>query len=145
MRACLYWSRPAKQLQNQLSADTLDLQLQQEILMVFLGVLQQMEHIEIETHQVLELGIALLINPTPFSKTLMWITAQTSPLTKYGATVRCSKLHGPSTVLLGDAAHGVTPQMGQGCNSALESAAIFCQVNVHNLPPSVSVHSVTAW
>ncbi len=45
-----------------------------------------------------------------------------------GASIRCSKLHGPSTVILGDAAHGVTPALGQGCNAALESAVILSEV-----------------
>lgn len=46
-----------------------------------------------------------------------------------GASILCSKLHGPNTVILGDAAHGVTPALGQGCNSALESAVILSEVS----------------
>ena len=42
--------------------------------------------------------------------------------------VRCSQLHGPGTVLLGDAAHAVTPIGGQGCNSALEDCKVLGQV-----------------
>ena len=45
-----------------------------------------------------------------------------------GAMVECSKLHGPCAVLIGDAAHGVTPSLGQGTNAALESALIFSKV-----------------
>jgi len=48
--------------------------------------------------------------------------------TPNGASVKCSKLHGPSTVILGDAAHGVTPALGQGCNAALESAEVLAKV-----------------
>lgn len=47
-----------------------------------------------------------------------------------GASVRCSKLHGPRTVILGDAAHGVTPALGQGCNAALESATVLARVTL---------------
>ena len=45
-----------------------------------------------------------------------------------GASIWCSKLHGPNTVILGDAAHGVTPALGQGCNAALESAVTLSEV-----------------
>ena len=34
--------------------------------------------------------------------------------------VWCSKLSGPAVLLLGDAAHAVTPVGGQGANAALE-------------------------
>lgn len=34
--------------------------------------------------------------------------------------VWCSKLTGPAVLLLGDAAHAVTPVGGQGANAALE-------------------------
>ncbi|KAK9820281.1 hypothetical protein WJX72_008573 [[Myrmecia] bisecta] len=50
------------------------------------------------------------------------------PLTVGSASVRCSQLHGPATVLIGDAGHGVTPAMGQGAVSALESTVVFAQV-----------------
>lgn len=38
-------------------------------------------------------------------------------------TIKTSQLHGPRTVLLGDAAHCVTPILGQGANAALEDAS----------------------
>ncbi|KAK9820096.1 hypothetical protein WJX72_006105 [[Myrmecia] bisecta] len=50
------------------------------------------------------------------------------PLTLCSASVRCSQLHGPSAVLIGDAGHGVTPTMGQGAVAALESTAVFAKV-----------------
>ncbi|MBD2488349.1 NAD(P)/FAD-dependent oxidoreductase [Aulosira sp. FACHB-615] len=44
-------------------------------------------------------------------------------------TVRCNRYHyGDSVLLIGDAAHGVSPSLGQGCNAALEDVAIFNQI-----------------
>ena len=42
--------------------------------------------------------------------------------------VRCSQLHGPATVLLGDAGHAVTPDSGQGFNAGLEDVSIMTQL-----------------
>ena len=47
----------------------------------------------------------------------------------WGTTVQCSRLTGPAVVLIGDAGHGVTPSLGQGCNAALESVGIFDKVS----------------
>ncbi|MBD2075647.1 FAD-dependent monooxygenase [Phormidium sp. FACHB-592] len=41
-------------------------------------------------------------------------------------TVRCDRFHeGDSILLMGDAAHAVSPAMGQGCNASLEDVLIF--------------------
>lgn len=43
--------------------------------------------------------------------------------------VQCSALHVPQgLILIGDAAHAVTPVGGQGCNSALEDCEVLDQV-----------------
>lgn len=44
-------------------------------------------------------------------------------------TIRCSHYHyADSVLLMGDAAHAVSPALGQGCNSALEDVAILNQL-----------------
>ncbi|MCU0551838.1 MAG: FAD-dependent monooxygenase [Leptolyngbya sp. Prado105] len=41
-------------------------------------------------------------------------------------TVRCDRFHeGDSILLIGDAAHAVSPSIGQGCNASLEDVSIF--------------------
>lgn len=41
-------------------------------------------------------------------------------------TTRCNRYHeGDRVLILGDAAHSVSPSLGQGCNAALEGVAIF--------------------
>jgi len=44
-------------------------------------------------------------------------------------TVRCDRFHeGDSVLLIGDAAHAVSPSIGQGCNSSLEDVVILGQL-----------------
>ena len=41
-------------------------------------------------------------------------------------TIRCNRYHhGESVLIIGDAAHSVSPSIGQGCNAALEDVAIL--------------------
>jgi kynurenine 3-monooxygenase len=44
-------------------------------------------------------------------------------------TINCDRFHySDSVLILGDAAHAVSPSLGQGCNSALEDVAILNQI-----------------
>jgi len=48
-------------------------------------------------------------------------------------TVQCDTLHiGDSVLLIGDAAHAVSPSLGQGCNSALQDAVLFNECLDHH-------------
>lgn len=40
-------------------------------------------------------------------------------------SIKCSQLHGPRTVLIGDAAHSAAPVLGQGANAALEDVSVL--------------------
>eukprot|EP00798_Chlamydomonas_sp_ICE-L_P016017 gene16017-22155_t len=62
-----------------------------------------------------------------------WIKKIPSQLVKTKATpagkrVKCSQLYGPSTILIGDAAHAVSPVFGQGANSSLEDSPVLSKV-----------------
>lgn len=51
----------------------------------------------------------------------------------WGSTVKCSHLVGPSVVLIGDAAHGVTPNLGQGCAAGPSHAPLLRNGTVPNI------------
>ena len=55
---------------------------------------------------------------------------QDSPKQDLGASGRVSSMVGPKLVLLGDAAHPVLPNMGQGCNAGLQLSQLFGQVRL---------------
>ena len=64
----------------------------------------------------------LPLPPSTLATLVRQLTA--APWSWAGAWVRCSQLHGPWGVVVGDAAHAVSPSMGQGCNSALEDITV---------------------
>jgi len=45
-----------------------------------------------------------------------------------GKRIKCHQLHSKNAIILGDAAHAVTPVFGQGANSALESCRVLDNV-----------------
>ena len=53
-----------------------------------------------------------------------------------------STLVGPRTVLLGDAAHAVLPNMGQGANSGLQDGLLLGQVGSASALPAMLVQHV---
>ena len=55
---------------------------------------------------------------------------QDSPKQDMGASGSVSSLIGPRFLMIGDAAHSVKPDLGQGCNSGLQDGHIFSQVGV---------------
>lgn len=57
-----------------------------------------------------------------------------NPLCSGILRVRCTQLHGPSLLLLGDAGHAVSPSTGNGMNSALEDAWLMGQVRRAGVP-----------
>ena len=59
----------------------------------------------------------------------MWSsTLQGGHKSPLGTSGYVSSLVGPHMALLGDAAHSLNPIMGQGVNSAMQDAAVLCQV-----------------
>ena len=54
--------------------------------------------------------------------------SQAGKIRRGGASIKCSALRRHRTVLIGDAAHAVTPASGLGVNSALEDVAMLHQV-----------------
>jgi 2-polyprenyl-6-methoxyphenol hydroxylase-like FAD-dependent oxidoreductase len=57
----------------------------------------------------------------------------TSPI-EFPQTIKTSQLHGPNTVLIGDAAHCVTPILGQGANAALKDVSVLSDTITTPLP-----------
>jgi len=57
--------------------------------------------------------------------------------------VSMPRWHGQRAVFLGDAAHAMSPQLGQGCNLALVDAAVLADVVSTASSPRVAVHEYT--
>ncbi|DBA80226.1 hypothetical protein WJX79_006530 [Trebouxia sp. C0005] len=59
-----------------------------------------------------------------------------------------SQLHGPKVVLMGDAAHTMTPILGQGLNCGLEDVAIFAQTleqHQGNVDTALPAYNTVRW
>lgn len=47
------------------------------------------------------------------------------PVSGRALNTRCSRLHGPATLLIGDAAHSMWASLGQGANAVLEDCGVL--------------------
>lgn len=93
-------------------------------LSVYKGAEEMLTHLE--DYQALLSDLNIPVTST-FRQQLA-STLATKPWTWGGAWVSCSRLDGPRVVLVGDAAHAVSPSLGQGCNAALEDVQLLDQV-----------------
>jgi 2-polyprenyl-6-methoxyphenol hydroxylase-like FAD-dependent oxidoreductase len=59
-------------------------------------------------------------------------------------SIKCSQLHGPRTVLIGDAAHCAAPVLGQGANAALEDVSVLVNTlrRMHDLRRSAAASGI---
>eukprot|EP01026_Neomeris_dumetosa_P022842 TRINITY_DN196_c0_g1_i1.p1 TRINITY_DN196_c0_g1~~TRINITY_DN196_c0_g1_i1.p1 ORF type:complete len:522 (-),score=52.86 TRINITY_DN196_c0_g1_i1:64-1629(-) len=66
-----------------------------------------------------------------------WIKSAASqlavnPIRTQGKLVRCNQFHGPNIILLGDAAHAITPLLGQGLNCGMEDCTVLADILDNN-------------
>jgi len=90
-----------------------------------LSVYTSVQHL-FNTPEDYEAAIRLMPLPQDVRQRLA-ATLHSAPWSWGGTWVRCSALHGPAAILVGDAAHSVTPSLGQGCNCALEDVTVLQQ------------------